>query len=49
MYGKVIQLYIYIFYRLFSVIGYYKILRIVPCAIQEDLVVYLFYSRVLYC
>ena len=42
VYSKVIQLlhiyiyiYIYIFFfRYFSVIGYYKILNIVPCAIQ---------------
>ena len=46
VYSKVIQLYIYIFilfFRLFSIIGYYKILSIVPCAIQKVLVVYLFY------
>ena len=30
MYSKVIQL--YIFFRLFSIIGYYKILNLVPCA-----------------
>ena len=29
--------------RLFSFIVYYKILNIVPCAIQYILVVYLFY------
>ena len=35
MYSKVIQLYVYIlFFRFFSIIGYYKILSIVPCAIQ---------------
>ena len=42
VYSKVIQLlhiyiyiYIYIFFfRYFSIIGYYKILNIVPCAIQ---------------
>ena len=33
------------FFRLFSLIGYYKILNIVPCAIQQDLVVYLFYIQ----
>ena len=31
----------------FSIVGYYKILNIVPCAIQYDLVVYLFYTE--YC
>ena len=31
----------------FSIVGYYKILNIVPCAIQYDLVVYLFYTA--YC
>ena len=36
VYSKVIQLYIYIFffYRFFPIIGYYKILDIVSCAIQ---------------
>ena len=35
MYNKVIQLYIYIFFLiLFFITGYYKILNIVPCAIQ---------------
>ena len=37
LYSKVRQLYIYIyqlFFRFFSIIGYYKILNIVPCAIQ---------------
>jgi len=31
------------FFRLFSIIGYYKILNIVPGAIQWDIVVYNFY------
>ena len=31
------------FFRLFPIIGYYKILTIVPCAIQWDFVVYLYY------
>ena len=31
------------FFRFFSIIGYYKILNIVPCAIQWALVGYLFY------
>ena len=38
--------YIYItilFFRFFTIIGYYKILSIV-CAIQQDLIVYLFYT-----
>ena len=40
VYSKVIKLYIYmcvyiyIYFRLCSIIGYYKILTIVPCAIQ---------------
>ena len=37
VYNKVIQFYIYIyifFFRLFSIISYYKILNIVLCAIQ---------------
>ena len=51
MYSKVIQLYIYIYIYMcaciytfsdFSIILYYKILNIVPCAIQSDLV-YLFH------
>ena len=37
---------IYIFFsRFFSLIGYYKILGIVPCAIQQVLVVHLFYIQ----
>ena len=37
------QLYVYIyFFRFFSIIAYYKILNIVPCAMQLVLVVYLF-------
>ena len=48
VYSKVIQLYIYIFpFRFFSLIGYYKILSIVPCAIQWVLVGYLFFIK--YC
>ena len=35
--------YIHIFWFL-SIIGYYKILNIIPCAIQQDLIVYLFIS-----
>ena len=39
VYNKVILLYICVciyifFFRFFSIIGYYKILNIVPCAIQ---------------
>ena len=33
MYSKEIQLYIYIYFRLFSIIGYYKILNTVPCTV----------------
>ena len=50
MYSKVIQLYMYVyifFFRVFSIIGYYKILNIVPCAIKKVLVVYLFYKLIL--
>ena len=46
VYSKVIQLYVYIqpfFFRLFSHIGYYRILSRVPCAVQQVLVGYLFY------
>ena len=32
-------------FRFFSLIGYYKILSRVPCALQQDLVVYLFYIQ----
>ena len=40
-------MYTYIFfYKFFSIIGYYKILNIVPCAIQEILVAYFVYSGV---
>ena len=31
------------FFIFFSIVVYYRILNIVPCAIQKDLVVYLFY------
>ena len=44
--SKVIQLYIptyLFFFRFFSIVVYYKILNIVPCAIQYGIVVYLFY------
>ena len=35
VYSRLIQLYIYIFFfRFFSIIGYYKVLKIVPCAVQ---------------
>ena len=41
------HMYIYIFFfRFFSIMGYYKMLNIVPCAIQQDLV-YLFYVLLL--
>ena len=39
MYSTVIQY----FCRLYSIIGYYKIMGIIPCAIQYILVAYLFY------
>ena len=34
------------FFRFFSIIGYYKINSIVPCALQQVLVVYFIYSSV---
>ena len=40
-----IYIYIYISKRLFSIIGYYKILNIIPCAIRSILVVYPFYIQ----
>ena len=46
MYSNVILLYIEIylfFFKFFSLLDYYKILSIVPCAIQQVLVNYLFY------
>ena len=33
VYSKMIQLYIFSF-RFFSILGHYKVLNIVPCAIQ---------------
>ena len=40
--SKATQLYTYIlFYVFFSIVVYYRILNIVPCATQQDLVVYL--------
>ena len=42
----IIYNYILYFFRLFSTIGYYKILNRAPCAIQY-IAVYLFY--ILYC
>ena len=44
VYSKVIHLYICVF-RLFSIIGYCKILSIVPCATQQVLVACLFYVQ----
>ena len=42
--AKVIQLYIYMcFFVFFSIMVYQRILTVVPCAIQYDLVVYPFY------
>ena len=36
---------IYILFRFFSIIGYYKIMNIVPCAIGLVFVVSLFYTQ----
>lgn len=44
VYSTVILLYIF-FFRFFSFIGYYKILNIVPCAVEKVLVGYLFYMQ----
>ena len=40
VYSKLINLYvyIYIYVRLFSIIGYYKIVNIVPCVIELVLI-----------
>ena len=45
VYGKLIQLYIhiYLFFQILFLIGYYRILDRVSCAIQYVLVGYLFY------
>lgn len=32
-------------HTLFFIIGYYSLLHIIPCAIQYDLIVYLFYIQ----
>ena len=45
MYSKVTQRYIYILFLFFSIIVYYKILTMVPCAIQQLPLVYLFYIQ----
>ena len=37
--------YIFFFFIFFSIIGYYKILNIIPCGIQQLLAVYLFYIQ----
>jgi len=37
------DIYVYFFLAIFSIIEYYKLLSTVPCAVQQDLVVYLFY------
>ena len=39
VYAKMFQLHIFVF-RLFFIIGYYKILNIIPCVIQQVLVVW---------
>ena len=44
MYTIVIQY----FCRLYSIIGYYKIMGIIPCAIKHILVAYLFFLRTLF-
>ena len=46
VHSKVIQLYIYtyIIFRLFSIIGYDKILTTVPCAIPLLLIASLFFT-----
>ena len=49
--SKVIQLFIYLyisifFFRCFSIILYYKIMSIVPCAVQYIRVGYFIYSSV---
>ena len=36
------------FYRLCSIKSYYKIMAIIPCALQQILVAYLFYTQQLY-
>ena len=42
IYRRVTQLYTF-FFIFFSIMVYHRILNIVPCAIQEDFVVYPFY------
>ena len=42
------QMYNFCLYFFFSIIVYYKVLNVVPCAIQYNLVVYLFYNSSLY-
>ena len=44
VYSKAVQLHIY-FFQVVLFIGYYKILNIVPCAMQKILSVYLFYTE----
>ena len=38
-----IRVYIHILFQIFSIIGYYKILSVVLCAMQWILVIYPFY------
>ena len=40
---SVIHIHIFILFQILSHIDYHRILNIVPCAIQQDLVVYPFY------
>ena len=51
MYSRVIWLYIHMyislfFFLFFSTVVYYKILNIVPCAIQKNFVVYFIFDNV---
>ena len=38
MYSKVTHIYIYILFNILSIMVYYRVLNIVPCAIRYDLV-----------
>ena len=37
-----IYIYVYIFFIFFSITGYYKVLNVVSCVVEEILIVYLF-------
>ena len=44
---KLTKLYIYIIFRFFSIIDYYKILTIIPCDIHRSLLfIYFIYSSI---